>query len=150
LRHNQDLNIQVLCAAAGRKQGISKFCISQAGRASNFLRETGGRAAVDGTQYEIPVATVTLDSLIPEYSSPNFVKIDVEGAELLVLQGATRLLEEIKPTIYIEVDRANIQPVTALLLNAGYQLFSANSQKSTRAIDECCSNTLAIHRQHNP
>jgi FkbM family methyltransferase len=34
---------------------------------------------------------------------PNLIKIDVEGAELLVLEGATKLLTDHKPILFIEV-----------------------------------------------
>jgi FkbM family methyltransferase len=47
------------------------------------------------------VPMITLDSIVME--KVDFIKIDVEGAELGVLRGATKLLEH-KPIIYMEYD----------------------------------------------
>ena len=38
---------------------------------------------------KIQVETITLDDLIKQYGEPRFIKIDVEGYELEVLQGLT-------------------------------------------------------------
>ena len=51
---------------------------------------------------KISMQTMTLDTFCSESSlRPNLVKIDVEGAELLVLRGATRLLDECYPTLIL-------------------------------------------------
>lgn len=74
---------------------------------------------------------VTLDSLISgEAAPPNVIKIDVEGAELLALRGAGKLLKSPKPPLMlIEVfapwERAfGYTPwaVFELLLAAGYRI----------------------------
>ena len=48
---------------------------------------------------------ITLDSLILQKKQvpPDFIKIDVEGAELYVLRGATELLKRYRPLMLIEV-----------------------------------------------
>lgn len=46
-----------------------------------------------------PIRTVTVDTLVALYGVPDFIKIDVEGAEADVLQGMTG----IKPRLLIEV-----------------------------------------------
>jgi FkbM family methyltransferase len=52
-------------------------------------------AEVNGKRSEIQVACVTLDNFCEEHRlRPDLVKIDVEAAELLVLQGCKRLLRE--------------------------------------------------------
>ncbi len=47
---------------------------------------------------------VTLDSCL-DCGIPNFIKIDVEGAEFLVLQGAERILRQHRPIILCEMLR---------------------------------------------
>lgn len=51
---------------------------------------------------------VKLDDFLPISTIPeiNFIKIDVEGAELLCLQGAKNILSKHKPTLFIEVSKA--------------------------------------------
>ena len=51
---------------------------------------------------EITVPAVTLDELLPG-RVPDFVKIDVEGAELAVLQGARRILADGRATFLVEL-----------------------------------------------
>ena len=41
---------------------------------------------------QVPVKVITLDALITQYGRPAFCKIDVEGAELDVLQGLSQAL----------------------------------------------------------
>lgn len=62
-----------------------------------------GRLSADG---ELEVPSVTLDRFIygeKERRPPDLIKIDVEGAELLVLQGASRALSKYHPHLIIEV-----------------------------------------------
>lgn len=58
---------------------------------------------------QLEVDCVTLDELVrtgtPE---PDFIKIDVEGAEEFVLKGATKLLQHKKPFLMIEVHSPEI------------------------------------------
>ncbi len=54
---------------------------------------------------EITVRTRTLDELYPEDRPLHFVKIDVEGAEYLVVRGGRRTLERNRPYIVFEHGR---------------------------------------------
>jgi len=57
-----------------------------------------------GERSSIPVEVVTLDEYLAGMrKAPALLKIDVEGAELLVLRGATTLLSSVRPTLLIEV-----------------------------------------------
>jgi FkbM family methyltransferase len=73
----------------------------------------------------VVVATARLDDLITQ--PPQFLKIDVEGAELAVLAGASRLLRNYHPVLLVEVLRDNLPPVTSLLVPLGYSLADAGS-----------------------
>ncbi len=50
----------------------------------------------------ITVATERLDDHLPAGCAPAFIKIDVEGAECLVLAGALRTIAEHRPTVVVE------------------------------------------------
>jgi FkbM family methyltransferase len=71
------------------------------------------------------VATAALDDLITK--PPQFVKIDVEGAELAVLAGAARLLRDHHPVLLLEVSKGNLPSATSLLVPLGYSLVDAES-----------------------
>lgn len=57
---------------------------------------------------EVPCSVIKLDEFIPISSLTNidFIKIDVEGAELPSLQGAESILRKHKPLLFVEVCKA--------------------------------------------
>lgn len=75
------------------------------------------------------VATVSLDELLEldNLPAPDFIKIDVEGLEWEVLQGAGNLLARRHPRLLIELHgadfddkRANVRKILAFLHELGY------------------------------
>jgi hypothetical protein len=72
----------------------------------------------------VTVPALRADTLIARGEpAPEVVKIDVEGGEFLVLQGARKLLAEKKPILLLEVHHIRLMlPITELLLQNGYQL----------------------------
>jgi FkbM family methyltransferase len=84
-----------------------------------FLARHYGR---EGDSLE--VATTRLDDLLGCFGAPDFIKIDVEGAEHLVFAGASALLRA-QPVIIYETTSANRDRLTALLTGLGYRLFDA-------------------------
>lgn len=72
---------------------------------------------------ESPVSVRTADSLLEghEQGAPNFVKIDVEGAEYNVLRGAANLLRSCRPVLAIEIHNVRaLFNVMNLLFQYGY------------------------------
>ena len=68
-----------------------------------------GSLAVDGYRGQrgrvIQVKCGTLDSIVDELNiEPDFLKIDVEGFEHLVLSGASRVLSRFRPRIVLEAN----------------------------------------------
>jgi len=61
--------------------------------------------SISGEKYGLEeVSSSTLDDLIERYSiDPGFIKIDVEGSEHLVFDGARRMLEKCRPIIISEL-----------------------------------------------
>jgi len=65
-----------------------------------------------GNEFEkIQVQIDTLDNTAQTFSmpAPALIKIDVEGFELKVLKGATHIIDEYKPLLFIEVDDNNLR-----------------------------------------
>ncbi|SBW22315.1 FkbM family methyltransferase [Candidatus Protofrankia californiensis] len=73
------------------------------------------------------------------------LKIDVEGAEHLVLEGGLRLLRETRPTVICEVAPANAGQVTKIFTEHGYLIFDASHPAGTREpVDSAPWATLAL------
>jgi FkbM family methyltransferase len=65
----------------------------------------------------VKVTLARLDTVWNQAGSPDvdFVKIDVEGAELYVLEGGKHLIESCRPTLLIETTDARLDTVKAFL-----------------------------------
>ena len=131
--------VKVVPCAVADAAGVASFTIASRGRASNALEASGGRSQMGGVRETVLVPTLALDDLLEALPAPSFVKIDVEGAELMVLEGATRLLREVRPALYVEVDERLATEVMALFVAAGY---AAHDPHSGARVDRCLENTL--------
>jgi hypothetical protein len=61
------------------------------------------------SQVSIEVECISLDSLVQKgFAEPDFMKIDVEGAEEFVIQGGINTLQKKKPVLMIEVHSPEI------------------------------------------
>lgn len=87
IAHNQVTNVTVVDGAAGAERGEREFFIRGDTSAVNSLFADSFYAAVTSTTR---VAVAPLDDLVD--GTPDLVKIDVEGAEMDVLAGMTRIL----------------------------------------------------------
>lgn len=66
------------------------------------ITKTNGE--IDTTEKLTVVPVLTLDAVAEKLGcKPNVLKIDVEGAEVAVLQGAQVILSEDKPAIFLSV-----------------------------------------------
>ena len=59
----------------------------------------------------IPVEAISLDQFILSHIAPDFLKCDVEGAEVAVFQGAELLLREKRPILLVEMHNSENQRV---------------------------------------
>ena len=116
--------IQALCNAVGDKVGPQTFYTTYSAISGGLFPRNN-----PNTNWEkIEVDEITLDQLFAD-DSPDLIKIDVEGAELRLLRGATRLLGEGKTKILIEIHDSSIvdplgqkgpQDVVDFLVKQGY------------------------------
>jgi len=137
--------VTVLSAALADKDGVAEFVIARRGRASSYLADAGGWTQAGGVRERVHVPTLTLDTLLNHFPRPTFVKIDVEGAEVMVLRGASRLLRDVRPTLYIEVGQENSDAVFTILQSFEYSLYdSTKPLQSQAALSRCAQDTLAV------
>jgi Methyltransferase FkbM domain len=92
--------------------------------------------------FKIPEQVVPLDDVLLELgiSRVDFIKLDVEGAELSALKGTARLLRGVaRPAILVEVQDIRTQPwgypsraIVEYLTRAGYRWFEIDVDGSLR------------------
>jgi hypothetical protein len=98
-----------------------------------------------GVRESVQVPAFSLDDLLGISPRPKFLKIDVEGAEAMVLSGASRLLNDIRPIIHIEVGKDNSDQVTNQLHVASYQIFHPRIPvHGQKPLDSSPFSTLAV------
>lgn len=100
---NPGLDLCLVNVAVSDSDGEAEFSImpeSSMGKLSESVFQS--EAQQTG---RITVPTRALDSLLNDKTIvlPEFLKIDVEGAELLVLKGAANLIADKRPTIVVEL-----------------------------------------------
>jgi FkbM family methyltransferase len=94
---NQLSNVEVIAAGVGEHSATGVLYMhSDPSRASLI-------AFSDGSTLEEPIKIVRLDDAIPGDRKVAFIKIDVEGYELLALRGARALLERDRPLVLFEL-----------------------------------------------
>lgn len=101
VRINNITNCIAFYGAVSDKPGIVNFSTSEADVSNTDI--TSSLESKEGRKY-VEVPAFSLDNLLASGSltPPQFIKIDVEGAELDVLKGASRLLKELSPLVYLE------------------------------------------------
>lgn len=114
----------------------------RSGRAIFFLDDiTGATGSLEERDFfnlrhykarprKIEIDTISLDDFMAKRATPPAViKIDVEGAELRVLQGAANLLREHRPILFFEAFSRG-DKILALLHDHGYFVYDSNRQQS--------------------
>jgi FkbM family methyltransferase len=95
-------NVRALKAVAAAKAGTMFLEINQ-------LHPADHKLSRDGTG--VPVEAVRLDDLVQDKGilRPSLVKIDVQGAEMLVLQGAAEILKLSAPALFVELQEEGLK-----------------------------------------
>jgi FkbM family methyltransferase len=119
-------------------EGTAKFYIEKLTGQNNsllkdydFLDKNAARAGVTADRTEVSIEVTTLDNVCRERGlAPDFVKIDIEGAELSALQGMSELLHGPRPIVFVELTK-DISQCLQLFSDAGYLAFDDNLKKTT-------------------
>ncbi len=141
-RKNAGVPLEALCAAVADEDGFACFHIASRGRASNSLAGHGSETKGPvRSQFIAPVFTV--DTIAQKWRNPDFIKIDVEGAEFRVLAGASRTLRQYRPLVLVEVT-AKHEDVRELFKRFDYRIFAPSAGGELIAISLCSFTTLAV------
>ena len=142
--------VEVLPVAVSNTLDIAQFEIAQRARASNHLWGHGSSQA-GGRRESQSVVTITLDWLLQKRPAPQVLKIDVEGAEVLVLEGASQLLTQARPVVFCEVFADNVEVVSKCFKDCDYFLFDMSATPGNRRVLEKATwNTLACPIERLP
>lgn len=118
--------LTVLPIAVGETDGFVRFAIARRARAANAIAGYGS-TQTGGVLELRTLPSRSLDSLLAHFPPPTVLKIDVEGAELAVLRGASRVLRDFRPKVYCEVTGETRAQVTGLLQSLGYVTYGGES-----------------------
>jgi len=129
LRLNHIDNAQMVEAAVGSNDGVTLFEPHPSNAMGKGLRQR---------QYRRQARLARRAERIARHPDPVVMKIDVEGAELSVLEGATRMLARCRPSIFLATHGQKIhRDRCEFLRNAGYSLRALyESISSIDATDE--------------
>ena len=139
LELNKNLPIKLKSLAVSDKAGEAIFNImaeeTMGKLESSFFQQT------EKGETKVTVTTASLDGLIREgLPEPDFIKIDVEGAEEFVLRGAENLLQKKKPLLMIEVHSPEIGKRCLAILEKYYSSVSVfeTGKSPTEGTPEIC------------
>lgn len=142
----ESAKVSILCAAVADRNGILELVIPKKGHARNHLGVVGGNSPGEAETTK-QVVTLTLDWLLDHWSPPDFIKIDVEGAELLAVNGGQRLFSEHRPVGYIECSPENAAALTRFFKDRDYRLFTLGEDGREQPAEAFAFNTVVRPRE---
>jgi FkbM family methyltransferase len=130
----QRVVFQTLCANMALNSVTNTYCINYAVGAQqgsivvpqlDYTQDNNfGGLALGAWQQGDQVPLTTLDNILLGLPRCNLIKIDVEGMEQSVLEGAQRSLDRFKPVLYVENDRQEKSAdLVRLLDQLGYLMY---------------------------
>jgi len=143
-KYSQIANCSIINIAASNTKGVSEFnyVTSNPSYSGLLKRDYDKPNEIDTT---IKVRTDLLDNVIPKNIQIDLIKIDVEGAELLVLEGAINLIKKNKPVVIFEhgIGASNHYGATPTKL---FDFFAEVSMKVSM-LDKYLSNKKSLTRE---
>ena len=134
IKLNDFSNVTIRNIGLGRARGELELMAPSrglAGRASasENIKRSFGSQGVDVEVFTVPVNSLDQEIVDSSLPQPDFVKIDVEGVELDVLQGMKETIARRKPRLFLEIHgagpeakRSNAGRVVGFLEDHGYSM----------------------------
>ena len=146
VRRNAIDTLRIVPLAVDKQSGEATFFLDDITGASgslvpenHFISEQYGQVPL-----QTNVRTTTLDEQLHRSPRPDIIKIDVEGADLAVLQGGRQMLETCLPIVLYEATQRKFPQTRDLLQSIGYQVFNAATLEAINA-GEAAYNVIALH-----
>jgi FkbM family methyltransferase len=139
---------RVVPCAVAEQAGRAKFFLDELTKATGTLEKDQlfNVLHYEGRPRQIEVTTLSLDEFLAEKNnSPSIIKIDVEGAELRVLQGAFRVLREHRPLLFFETF-AHRDEILSLLQGHGYMSWDSDRRGD---VGDATINFVAVAPEHS-
>lgn len=129
LRHNlrRCSNVEILPYALGEEEREIVMCNDTAryqgyfGTGQNFV---GDAVAAEGEGERFPAQMRRGSELFSRLTRLNFIKCDIEGYEVVVMNELRPLLERFRPTVLIETGGENRPQIISLFRSLGYRGFT--------------------------
>ncbi|MCB9150118.1 MAG: FkbM family methyltransferase [Caldilineaceae bacterium] len=130
LQHNVSQNnaesfVELYPYAVANQVGEQNFIINQDENSDNALQSEIELDRAQRNTISHKVEVTTLDSFMPQVDHVNLIKIDVQGGEPFVLQGAQNLIAKYQPIIIVEAvqDLPSTKETQKFLLENNYDIF---------------------------
>lgn len=136
--------VHVHAAALSAADGVASLWVPELEGEASLSPRVGGEP--------IEVQAIALDSL--RLDNVGFVKIDVEGHELEVLEGAARTIRDQRPLLFIEIEQRHhpgqpVEEVIDRVLGLGYAGASFLLGGTWHSLSEFDAATHQIAEQHD-
>ncbi|MEO7524515.1 MAG: FkbM family methyltransferase [Ferruginibacter sp.] len=126
--HSKIKNIELIEKAVSDENGTATFYLENiTGQSNSLVKDYRVTKKIQSKTYTelqknaVEVETIRLDDFIKQRNIKklDFIKIDIEGAEYMAIKGMQTILDELKPTMMIEVTE-NHEALFNLLKSKGY------------------------------
>jgi len=125
IKLNNCTNIQLIQKALSDKVGKATFRIPNGGENHSMASMMWHKS--DDNTINVAVDTIAIDQDKKlKQIRPSFIKIDVEGAEGLVVKGMQELITKSSPVIFMECSRAGRNVVWKIMKKLNYSCFLAH------------------------
>ena len=128
IKLNKCKNISIINKAPSNKNGESEFIIQDKGENLGMSSMVWGKTKDNTKKQLVKTIRVDDDSTL-RYLSPKTIKIDVEGAEGLVIEGMQNLISRCRPYIYIESTNIGREITWSIMKSLNYSCFLAQNDQ---------------------
>lgn len=108
---------------------VNKLALSNVSGETIYFNDKGAASKVGSGNANCSATTITIDDYVKQQNLPkvDFIKMDMEGAELSALEGASETIAKFKPklalSIYHEIDDCKKIPEIILKYNPDYKFY---------------------------